>query len=1189
MCRVKDGVVFICSDGIYKYTISDGIVRRVCRPLKPYSAKAKILRYDDNTLIYYSSGWGAVLVDCRTWKTRRASFGGGDYVECMFVDSKKRIWLSFLSLGKGLFCYDIKGRLLQRYGGDESPFGNIVLCMNEHHGHILVGTDGNGVFSIDPSTHQAQAYGHISGDNFYALPSNSICAIHVDRFDNMWAGTVRSGLLCVRPVTIRTFYEVPFGNPHGLSNSSALCFHEEAPDRIWVGTDGGGLDLYSPSTDEFRHFESTAGEKILSICGLRPHQLLIRVFARGIFVFNTLTGKQTPFVTGRAATDALLARIGLSSELSQLDADNVLLCADDCYLLNIRTSAVRKIKWSGGTKLGRNLHYLPSLCGGVFLHDATSIYQFNAKLDTLSLVCRLKGDNVRINAVVRSNYGNFCIATNRGWYVYRYYTREFCPKPAYLFQNVNALVTDKHRRLWLATDNKVFVWINGQRRYMMYDEMDGVLRNEYVPRASFMSSTGDIYFGGTSGMVHIDKDYKVSKITDPRILLTDLSINGASVPGIIARNHPELSVGWDDNISLRVMSVEHNLLRQKVYRFLIKGYSDNYTETFNPQLDLRSLPSGHYQILASVMQIDGSWTGWQQVLDLTMMPPWYLNGWFVTACILILLLALFFASRSVLRRREERMRWQINSHERQVNVDKMRFLIDITHELRTPLTLIHAPLDRMTKTLPASNPYYERLKGLQRQTVRMKHLINMVLDVHKMETTETKLHLQPHPLHEWLRQVADDFASEGQAQNITTAYDFDPRIDMLSFDKDKCDMVLNNLLGNALKHSSPGGHITVRTRLSDDGRFVRISVSDDGPGMQGVDPGKLFSRFYQGGNETVGSGIGLSYSKILVEQHGGNIGAYNNEVAGATFYFELPMTAQPGDLVNQPHPCLAELVETEPRGGGRITLAKDFDMSGYVLLVVDDNKALTDFLKESLRSYFKEVRTASDGVEALESINADAPDVVVSDVMMPRKDGFALCKDIKENVTISHIVVILLTARDDNSSQIAGYKNGADGYVTKPFEIDTLLELLGNRLRSRQQARNRYMSAGLLPVVKDTTFSSADEAFMEQLDKVISDNISNPDIDIPMLCREMAMSRSALYKKLKAITNMGSNDYVTKFRMETAVRLMKDTDLSFTDISEKVGISSSRYFSTLFKQFIGETPTSYRKKLEEDKERKTPE
>jgi DNA-binding response OmpR family regulator len=403
---------------------------------------------------------------------------------------------------------------------------------------------------------------------------------------------------------------------------------------------------------------------------------------------------------------------------------------------------------------------------------------------------------------------------------------------------------------------------------------------------------------------------------------------------------------------------------------------------------------------------------------------------------------------------------------------------------------------------------------------------------------------------------------------------------MLSFDKDKCDMVLNNLLGNALKHSSTGGHIYVRTKLNDDGTKVRISISDEGPGMKGVDPARLFQRFYQGGNETVGSGIGLSYSKILVEQHGGTIGAYNNEDVGATFFFELPFTTAAGEIVNEPYPYLSEMVSAEHQEV-KNERKTSYDLSHYKLLVVDDNKALTDFLRDSLQSYFMEVNTASDGEEALISIRNNIPDVVVSDVMMPRKDGFELCKEIKENVAISHIVVILLTARDDNGSQTAGYKNGADAYLTKPFEIDTLLELLSNRLRSRQEARQRYMSAGMLPMVQENTFSSADESFMVHLDKIISDNIQNTVIDVPLLCVEMGMSRSALYKKLKAVTDMGPNDYITKYRMETAVRLMRTTDLSITDIADKVGVSSPRYFSTLFKHCIGEPPSTYRKKCRE--------
>jgi signal transduction histidine kinase/ligand-binding sensor domain-containing protein/DNA-binding NarL/FixJ family response regulator len=1180
MCVMPGFLVFINEDGIYKYSLADSTLRKVCRPLKPYSPRAKFAKYDDHTLIYYCGRPGAVIVDCRTWKTRRAPFQNGIKLETLFVDSKKRIWLTPDNVAKGVYCYNINGYLYHLYEGRKtSPGGNVILCMAERNGEILMGTDGSGIYKVNPETHQIDCALHVSGDNFYSLPTNTVYAIYVDHANNIWVGTMRNGLLNVRTVNMRTFYEVPFGNSHGLSDNTALCFYQENPDKIWVGTDGGGVNLYTPSTNSFRHFQSTAEEKVVSISTLRPGFLLLQVYGMGCFVFNTSTGEQTPLVIPAIRENAQVIAKLHSAEVHDLCPDKVLILGIGSYACSYSLSARKatEIKWPKGMMHSGRLYLSENDGKTAYLHDLNTLYRLDVHSSILRPICRLKGGGVQITSATHGAHGNFWIGTNRGLFKYFLSTKKLMRIRTHLFQGVNSLVNDNQNRLWIATDDKVFLWLKKEQKFITFGEMDGVLSNHYLYRSSFLSSDGDVYFGGSRGMVHINNEIRIQKVRHIQLILTDLTVNGSIVPGLITEKNPHLKARWDSNISLDVMSIEHNLFRQKAYRFFIKGLSDDYTETFNPNLVLRSLPSGHYRILVSVMQKDGTWVPWQQVLDLTIMRPWYFNPWFMAVVIAFIAFFFFYFYFLAVSRREAAMRWKVNAHERQVNSDKMRFLIDITHELRTPLTLIYAPLERLMKTLPPTNTYYDSLKRLERQTIRMKHLINMVLDVYKMETSETRLHIKPHKLNEWLKPVVEDFASEGRAQNITTIYEFDSRIGLLSFDKDKCDMVINNLLGNAMKHSSAGGHIYVRTKLNDDGTKVRISVSDEGPGLKGVDPDQLFRRFYQGDNETVGSGIGLSYSKILVEQHGGTIGAFDNERVGATFFFELPAGSVEEEVLNQPHPYLSEMLtgyseeETAPSH-------ENYDLSRYKILVVDDNKALTDFLQDALKNSFSSVYVASDGVGAMKAIKENMPDVVVSDVMMPRKDGFELCKEIKENVTISHIVVILLTARDDSRSLSLGYKNGADGYLTKPFEVDTLLGIISSRLHDREIARNRYLSAGLLPVVSDTTFSSADEAFMVHLDKVISDNIERSDIDVPEICEKLGMSRSTLYKKLKAITDMGANEYVMKFRMETAVKLIETTSMPLGEVAERVGISSPRYFSTTFKHYIGESPSMFRKK-----------
>lgn len=427
-----------------------------------------------------------------------------------------------------------------------------------------------------------------------------------------------------------------------------------------------------------------------------------------------------------------------------------------------------------------------------------------------------------------------------------------------------------------------------------------------------------------------------------------------------------------------------------------------------------------------------------------------------------------------------------------------------------------------------------------------------------------------------MREVSADFVSEGEAKGIEIHYKLDEQIAEVSFDGDKCEIILTNLLINALKHSPEGTAILICTELLTKEQRVRISVSDQGCGLGQVDRDKLFTRFYQGNGERNGTGIGLSYSKILAELHGGSIGARDNDAAGAVFFFELPLRAISEEVLCEPKAYLNELISDEE--SEEVTDTGAFNTKAYSLLVVDDNPDLIDFLRDTLKEKFKQVYTAANGVEALEVVRKNHPDIVVSDVMMPRMNGYELCKQIKEDIDISHIPVILLTARDDDQSQLHGYKLGADGYLTKPFEEEMLQELIRGRLRNREQTKARYMNAGILPVPEESTFSQADETFLLKLNKIIMDNLSNPALDVAFLCREVGMSRAALYNKMKALTDVGANDYINKLRLERAILLITTTDLNFTEIAERTRFSTSLYFSTMFKQYTGETPTKFREK-----------
>ena len=1179
-CLMKDGVLFGSQNKVYFYNYQNSSLRLLQTFNQEPNFNITLLSlWNAHTLLCCSRWQGLLLLDLNTGKHSPPPFDCGKEIMNMLIDSQNRIWIA--PYNEGIRCFTPDGKQLASYTTHNSNLNNnVVLSLAEREGKIWIGTDGGGINILEPETGRFSLLEHVPGSDNYSLPANSILCLYNDRNNNIWAGSIRNGLISIREVSMKTYTDVLPGSDRGLSNNTVLSLYQEADDRIWIGTDGGGLNLFNPLTEKFTHFPSTWEDKVASICPFTSGNLLLSIFSQGVFVFNPSTGKKTPFIIIDSETSTRLGSRGKTVNLFQNTPHSVLLLGDHVYQYHLKEQTFSIATEQQGADIIGAILPVTNYQNYTYLNDTKHIFRLDNHTNRLEVLYQCSGDTL-LNSVSRDEYGNFWIGNNYGLTHYHPATQEQTPMPTSLFGEVTQIVCDQQGKVWIGTDNMLFAWLIKEKKFVLFGESDGVIQNEYLSKPRLLSSQGNIYMGGVKGLLHINSNLPLITSEFPQLQLSDVIINGESVNDKLSGTPVGISAPWNSNITIRIMSKEKDIFRQKVYRYQIEGLNDQQIESYNPELAIRSLPPGSYKIMASCTAKDGSWIPSQEVLELTILPPWYRTWWFILCCAIFIAAIIVETFRRTLKRKEEKLKWAMKEHEQQVYEEKVRFLINITHELRTPLTLIHAPLSRILKSLSAEDTQYLPIKAIYRQSQRIKNLINMVLDVRKMEVGESKLQIQPYALNQWIEHVSQDFISEGGAKNVRIRYQLDPHIDTVSFDKDKCEIILSNLLINALKHSPQDAEITIMSELLSERNSVRISIIDRGNGLKQVNTQKLFTRFYQGTGEQSGTGIGLSYSKILVELHGGSIGAQDNQDAGATFFFELPLRQQSEEIICQPKAYLNELMSDDSKE--QQPEEDNFDTSPYSVLVVDDNPDLTDFLKKSLGEYFKRVVIASDGMEALQLTKSHVPDIIVSDVMMPRMNGYELCKNIKEDITISHIPIVLLTARDDKQSQLSGYKNGADAYLTKPFEIEMLMEIVRNRLKNRESIKKRYLNAGLVPAPEESTFSLADETFLLKLNKIIQENLDNSNLDVTLICKEIGMSRASLYNKLKALTDMGANDYINKFRMEKAITFITHTDMSFTEIAEKIGFTTSRYFSTAFKQYTGETPTQYKERQKRER------
>lgn len=1168
--QIGDNFLFGGEETLYQYNLTDKSITTIFPDIDGDKLKCinRIFQWSPDVLITSSKKDGLWMYDLIKKKMYRCPFVKEREINTIFVDSQNRLWVSFY--GKGIACYSKEGKRLFSLSTKNSGLNNdIIFDFLEKDNQLWIATDGGGINILDFQTMKFSHLKHISDDE-QSLPNNSIYRLYKDQMDNIWIGSIHGGLFAIKKVFIKTYKDVPLNNPNGISERTVVSIFEDKDTLLWIGTDGGGINSFDQKTNTFHHYPTTYGEKVTSITDFSENELLLSCFNKGVFTFNKRTAQMQPFPI---INDSISKREFSSGDLVNLYAtkDNIYILGAKVYIYNKHTRQT-SILYAPQIDIQRQIamQAIYSDDTHLYLMGTNNLFKLNFKTNELSSLVNMKeGDD--FTSACRDDKGNFWIGSNFGLLFYNKQTGKTEKIHTNLFNSVSSLAYDKKGKVWIGAQNMFFAYIINEKRFVILDESDGVPSNELIFTPIPALRTPNLYMGGTMGLVRINTDIIFESNSSPILKLLEVKLNGKSTLKQVNNNC--ISIPWNhSSFNIKVIADEKNSFRKHLFRYVITGKDKMVIESYLQTLELGTLASGEYTISVSCDTSNGEWSQPTEILTIIVSPPWWKSTWFIILCIFFAFLVAGMVFFSLIRKKENRLKREMREHEKKIYEEKIRFLINISHELRTPLTLIYASLKRILNKEVKQDELPEYLQGAFKQANQMKDIINIVLDTRKMEVGQEVLHISSHPLHKWIQEVAETFQTASKAKEIEITYDFDDSIQSIAYDDTKCKVVLSNLIMNALKYSPNQTRIVIKTIRTNES--IQIHVQDQGIGLDNVDIKKLFTRFYQGKHNEGGSGIGLSYAKMLIDLHGGRMGAFNNKDRGATFFYEIPANLQEQEVSCPQHSYLNELLSS-PEEEEKIESGA-FSLQGYSLLIVEDKQDLREFLKNALKDKFKKIYQAENGLVALEVIKQQQPDIIVSDVMMPQMNGYQLCKEIKENLNISHIPVILLTARADSESQMLGYKLGADAYLPKPFEMEMLLSVIQNQMRNREYIKSRYRGNQFILSPQEATFSNADEQFMIKLNEMIDQNLSQPDLDVKFLTAQMAMSRTSLYNKIKELTGMGANDYINRRRIDKAIILLTQSDMSITEISEQVGFTYQRYFSTLFKEMKGMTPSQFR-------------
>lgn len=776
---------------------------------------------------------------------------------------------------------------------------------------------------------------------------------------------------------------------------------------------------------------------------------------------------------------------------------------------------------------------------------------------------------------------------------------------------VTTIQSDKKGNLWLGT-NAGLLRLTVPRdlqnvTYRLYTTSDGLQDNSFNRGASCVASDGEMLFGGHQGYNSFYPDKQEEQAFSSPVMITDIKVfnqSWAALPDEERTEISNLSPGFtkeiildyrQNNFSFEFSALEYANPDRNQYAYRLAGFDTDwrYTDASKRFAYYNNLKSGTYTFNVKSSNSNGIWNEDVQTVKVIVLPPPWKTWWAYTLYILLFIVVAWYAFRIVRNRIRLRNALHLREMEQvkaeEINHAKLQFFTNITHELLTPLTIISASVDELKQTAPT---YKEQYKVMTHNINRLIRLLQQILEFRKAETGNLKLKVSQGDLVQFVRRSLDGFRPLMKKKDIHFTIESDSETCFAFFDPDKLDKILYNLLSNASKYNKAGGKVGIELSRDEANGIACIIVKDNGPGIPKEAQKDLFKRFYEGDYRkfnTIGTGIGLSLVRDLVVLHHGAISVESETGEGTAFKVQFPIhrSAYPEEEIDDANavPIMEEadivqedvVVPDTPVGAsaeGDTTEGESVPEKRHTLLLVEDNEDLLGLMVKLLGSEYA-VCTATNGKEALEVVEAEDIDLIVSDVMMPVMDGIEFCKSIKGNFDTSHIPLILLTAKKQEEDRVEAYESGADAFIMKPFNLSVLHARISNLLKSRERVMKDFKKQ-LVFEAKELNYTSMDEDFLQRAIECVNRHLDDPNFDQTRFLEEMHTTKSTFFRKLKSLTGLSYVSFIRNIRMKAACRIMEEKKhVRISELAYAVGYNDPRYFSSIFKKEIGMQPSEY--------------
>lgn len=1122
-------------------------------------------------------------------------------INCMRADDKGHLWIG---TDNGLYRYDIAANSFSdNYLNAPTRIVNVGI---DKSGMLWLSSDGDGVFTLSGQNNKAKPF-TVNGEN--VLTSNAVFSVYEDAEGRKWIGTLRGGIDVIESK------QNPFKKVYDNSDKASVpsknfinTFCETQDKNIWIGTSGGGLKYWDRHSNTYFNYlhepqnkNSISSNIITYLVNDASNNTWIATWNGGINRYNANTKSFEHYTCFNPHTSAA--------------ENNVWLLYEDS----------KKTLWAGTTNNGtlytfnkeKNKFELfdQKLVNIQCLAEDRQNNLWGGNYSSLIKIDRLNKKHVsyEIGYAVRSVHedrrGNFWVGTDGGGLLkFNKQTGSFI---RFTMDNglsnnsVLRILEDRNGNLWLSTLSNGLSQFDPQRnQFRNFSQSDGLQSNQFNFNAATVLSTGEFMFGGIKGFNIFYPDSVYDKKETPPVFLTGLKINNTPVEEndsyVTKRNLEkinQITLPYDQaTLSLDFVALDYTGADKIKYAYLLEGWDKNWNYVNNIRTaNYSRLQEGTYSFKIKVTNPDGVWSGETQLLKIIVLPPWYRTWWAYLLYALVLFSGIYLYI--VYNKRQERLKYEVklahleNEKEKELTEKKISFFTHISHEFRTPLTLIINPL----KDLVSSKNNDKEKKDIfmvYRNARRLLSLVDQLLLFRKVESIDQQLRIEKFDIVEACHEVFLSFGHHAISKNIDFSFEKANGELFVYGDKEKIEIILFNLVSNAFKYTNAGGKITLS--IKEDLKNIDIVVKDTGTGIPSDIGDKLFDSFYQAKNtgkaSQTGFGIGLFVSQKLAAAHQGKLSYAGNEGAGTEFRLSLikgkdhfsSQYISEDQKTETNSTILQELVE-EPIAENTLNSEDAFSKNKSEvidkltsdlpsMLIVDDNAEIRSYIRKIFSDSFI-IYEAEDGTDGYELVLKETPGIVISDIMMKKMNGIELCQKIKNNPSIAHIPVILLTASSSDEAKLKGIEGGAEDYITKPFDKEIIVARVQNILKGRNRLQQYFFNAVTLKPT--TAIAGEHKEFIERCIAIVENHLDNPDFTIQTFCKAIGMSHPSLYKKVKAVSGLTVNVFTRYIRLRKAAELLINTDKTITEIAYITGFNDIRYFREQFYELFKMKPSDY--------------